>query len=62
MDLMRERLRAKDNLLEDCEKEISKIRKQYEVIDRVVGKVKVEQENKKNHIPHGLLRDRKSKV
>lgn len=29
MDLMKERLRAKDSLLEECEKEITKIRKQY---------------------------------
>jgi hypothetical protein len=28
-ELMKERLRAKDNLLEECEKEITKIRKQY---------------------------------
>lgn len=59
ISIMRDRMKAKDSLLEECEKEIMKIRKQYEIIDNAVGrgKNKSSVENRRNHVEaHGLLK------
>lgn len=58
---MRERLRAKDNLLEECEKEIIKIRKNYEILDKAVAKQKAGLENRSVAGGHGLLKKGRSK-
>lgn len=62
---MKERIKAKDSLLEECEKEIMKIRKQYEIIDQAVGKGtgKRDADRKGNFIEsHGLLKERKNRA